>query len=296
MKLCRYHWEMGNRRCLAHGYEKMSGREPRVAEFTIRNADNMDHGSRQVGVGVFVEDHSGFWMRMNLFRWWKMKHAMKASMDALKKMGPAAKGLLNRLNGVKDPAAMHGLISSSLDEVIARRKEVGARLDETHNTVVHRKALFLRAVGAGKQILEMELRTLLNNYQTLQRRLAGLLESERILNLAMMRLEEDHDNRMTGLDESLLDDITDRIAESAGARLEIRDAAEALEQAGEIIIPTDQPNIDDLLAGFVEEIPIANDGGCLTTGKEALGQQTDVKMKRRDVAIEREQQLAPDKE
>jgi hypothetical protein len=278
---CRYHWVNSNRRCREHGYtrvqrvegrgqgegrgERVEGRgqeEDRGERGGARSergedAENGDEG--QAGLDSFSEKGQNNRKERNLKRWWHMKKSMKASMDVLKGLGAGGKALLAKLSGVKDPVEMHRNIQASLVEVTQRREDVATRLDAAHNDIVRKKKLRDTAVGARRQTLDAELKTLLSNYQALQRRMTGLLETERIMNLAILRLEEDQDNRIPGITENTLDDITDFIEESSDTIEDLRDAANDLEKAGARSPVRDGIDLDDALAGFDEEIPVMDE-------------------------------------
>lgn len=259
---CRYHWEKSNHRCREHGYERDErsggrgqgggGRDEREE---LRGSEEENRQEEKAGLDSGERKGQGVVHKLNPIRWWNMKKSMNASLNLLKKIGPGYQTLLAKLRNEKDPVAMHTEISASLADVVTRREDVATRLDAAHNEIVRKKKLRDSAVGARRQTLEAELKTLLSNYQALQRRMTGLLETERVMNLAILRLEEDQDNRIPGISEDTLDDITDSIEESSGSLEDLHDAATDLEKAGVRSPMRDSFDLDDALAGFDEEIP-----------------------------------------
>ena len=100
----------------------------------------------------------------------------------------------------------------------------------------------------------MELKGLLSDYKAQERTLGILLENERALGMVRSRLEEVLAYGMAGVNEDMIDDVTDRVDEAADEAEGRFDALRDLERAGKRREREgDSENLWDELDGFGDE-------------------------------------------
>ena len=249
---CALHWHTGNHRCPAHGWK---GAEPSSQPASIPtdedppmapvSPDPSQPAATPVSVNLTIE---------------QKRTAARAALDAIGKLGSGFAGLVRKLAGVQDPQEMINSFSAALDANRARREPLRARYDALYREIAAKKRDWQSAPPARKRILDLELRTLLSEYQGVERQLAAYFQNERTLVAVRTRVEEIVAIEMRKVSERDIDLLTDKLDDAvadaedvAGAVRDLEGAGKRREEAG--------GSLEDALAGFDAPGELPEDGG-----------------------------------
>lgn len=162
----------------------------------------------------------------------RLKLVMRQTVDVLKKLGKGTSGLIFRIRKSESLQDMQETITEYRSANESEREKVGQRLEKLHAGIAGKKQEFAAAAPARKRIIEMELKTLLSQHKAVERTYGVLLENERTLNLVLDRLAELNAYSLGGIDEGLIDKLTDEI-EDKSLEAELKsDSVADLEKAG----------------------------------------------------------------
>ncbi len=220
---CSLHWNRSNRKCREHGYEEVSGVGCRVSgaewarDQVVKEADDVNEQTKDQAKKIDPA---------------KVKAAMAATVELVKKLGVGAVGLLQKLKKDRSPEAMLKTIEGSESANQQRREGVAARVEQLHAQIVEKKKAYTAASPARKHILEHELSSLLAQYKGGERELTALLENERVLAQVKGRMMEVASYGMAGVSEDQIDELIDDVEEAVGDQEGRLDAARDLDKAG----------------------------------------------------------------
>ena len=250
LPFCALHWRRSNHRCREHGYEELERAEPPPISPKPESEDEPMNQDEKTAESPATRKEKAALAAA------RAKRAMKATLQAVHKLGAGASALLKRLKKDRSPEAMIATLDESLAANTERREGVASRVEGVYKEIAAKKKAYASAPAARKRILEAELKARLAEYKAVERELGVLLENERVLSQVKGRLNEMIAYGMAGVTEDLIDDVAidieDRAAD-ADARL---DAARELERAGRRRErESDRESFLDQLAEFDEEVP-----------------------------------------
>ncbi len=190
----------------------------------------------------------------------KLPAAKKASIlkqigEFAVKLGQGAGSLAKRLAGIRDPEEAMRTIEAQIEENRARREPVARRYDELYRLIVAKKKLYQSAPPARKKILEMELKSALAEYQSLERQMAAYLKNETVLTKVKGRMNELVAMNLKGISEAGIDKLTDEVEDAADTADDIDGAIGDLDKAGVRHEREDDGSFSDALAAFGDELP-----------------------------------------
>ena len=178
---------------------------------------------------------------------------VKSVADFAVSLGKTAGTLVDRIRGVRDPEAAIVAFDAQLAANRERREPLSARYEKLYGEIAAKKKVWQVAPPARRKILELELKTLLSEYQGIERQLAIYFENERMLNTVRGRTLELVANGLRKLSEKDVDKLTDQIEDAAADAEDISGAMKDLENAGRRReLESDQASFEDALAGFDE--------------------------------------------
>ena len=248
---CTLHWHTGNRRCPAHGWEGAApspkpsptpAEEPPMAPVP---PDPSQPAAAPVSVNLTIE---------------QKRTAARAALDAIAKLGTGVAGLVKKLAGVQDPQEMIDSFTAALDANRARREPLRARYDTLYREIAAKKRDWQSAPPARKRILDLELRTLLSEYQGIERQLTAYFQNERTLVAVRTRVEEIVAIEMRKVSEKDIDRLTDKLDDAVADAEDVAGAVRDLEGAGKRREDAGG-SLEDALAGFDTSGDLPEDGG-----------------------------------
>ena len=232
---CALHWHNGNRLCKTHGWKttetkKMDERKDAVvepeAEIRERSKTEMTPQAKESVV-------------------------RKVAAFAVT-LGKGAASLVDRMRGVKDPDAAISALDAQLAANRERREPLAARSEKLYGEIAAKKKVYLAAPPARKKILELELKSLISEYQSLERQLAVYFENERVISTVRGRTLELTAMGLRKISEKDIDALADKIDDAAGDAEDVTGALHDLERAGKRRDSEDPDAFADALAGFDE--------------------------------------------
>ena len=171
------------------------------------------------------------------------------------KLGQGAGSLAKRLAGIRDPEEAMRTIDAQLAENRARREPVSKRSEELYRQIVAKKKQYQAAPPARKKSLEMELKSALAEYQSLERQLAAYLKNETILTKVRGRMNELVAMNLKGISEAGIDKLTDQVEDAVDAADDLDGAIRDLDKAGIRREQEDDGSFSEALAAFGDELP-----------------------------------------
>ena len=251
---CALHWHNGNRLCKTHGWKttetkKMDERKDAVvepeAEIRERSKTEMTPQAKESVV-------------------------RKVAAFAVT-LGKGAASLVDRMRGVKDPDAAISALDAQLAANRERREPLAARSEKLYGEIAAKKKVYLAAPPARKKILELELKSLISEYQSLERQLAVYFENERVISTVRGRTLELTAMGLRKISEKDIDALADKIDDAAGDAEDVTGALHDLERAGKRRDSEDPDAFADALAGFDESYSAeAAEPSCEAPGLDAL--------------------------
>lgn len=183
----------------------------------------------------------------------KAQNIVKASIEALKKVGGLAGDLIARLKKDQSPEAMLATLEEGLKANRKRREDAAAQVESLHREIVAKKKAYGTAAPARKKIIETELRSMLAGYKSAENQLTVLLENERVLSTVKGRMMEVISYGLATVTEDQIDDVVERIEEAVEEAEGRVAATRDLEKAGKRREREDDTEqLWDTLAGFDE--------------------------------------------
>lgn len=236
---CALHWRRGNRLCPAHGWSPVA-----PADRGTEAERKMNDGS--VAPQTAQESAAGRTGSPAAKGGW-----FKALMDGAQTLGRASTALVNRLRGMRDPEAAIAELDGQLAATRARREPLSARYEELYSRIAERKKLWQSAAPTRKKMLEMELRTLLAEYRSVEGQLSTLFEHERLIVTVRGRTLELAAQGLALPKVDNVDRLTDDIESAVNETEDLSDAVADLEKAG-VRRERTSVSLDDALAEFGE--------------------------------------------
>ena len=250
---CRFCWGRGNHRCRACGHEE------RAPGPTAAPANPASEAVASTITEANPKPKSWIARIIQRFTMAKSRKRMNAALDAIKRMGSGAAGLLARLNHAQTPEEMAAELDHAIQDNEKRRLGAQETHSQLYDTICRKKADFQAAPAARRNVLQSELKTLLQRYKAAEREITILLENIETLTLVKGKLLEKTAYDLRSIDEDAIDDLAIDLEDRAAEADAILDARNDLERAGARQERAGQE--DDFLAaleGFGE--PLA-DGG-----------------------------------
>lgn len=180
------------------------------------------------------------------------KAVAKAALNGSVALGKSAVAYFKKLCGIRDPKAALAESESQLAAVRDRREPLSARYEELYAKIAAKKKLRDSASTARRKMLDMELRTLLAEYRSIEREVAALYRKEEMVVTVRGRLNE---LVVQGLPMPKVEDV-DRLADDITDALDTdEDLADAVSDLDKIGASRERHpvNLDDELAEFGEE-------------------------------------------
>ena len=232
---CALHWHNGNRLCKTHGWKTMETKK-------------MDERKDAV-----VEPEAEIRERSKTEMTPQAKESVVRKVAAFAvTLGKGAASLVDRMRGVRDPDAAISALDAQLAANRERREPLAARSEKLYGEIAAKKKVYLAAPPARKKILELELKSLISEYQSLERQLAVYFENERVISTVRGRTLELTAMGLRKISEKDIDALTDKIDDAAGDAEDVTGALHDLERAGKRRDSEDPDAFADALAGFDE--------------------------------------------
>ena len=262
---CALHWHTGNGLCPEHGWkENPPVSQERDGEVSEKKEQEEKMAEEQQQVSPTAETELRTRAERELSSE-SRKKITKSLLDFTVSLGKSAGALFDRLRGVRDPEAALVSLDAQLSATRSRREPMSARFEELYNQIAAKKKVWQSAPSARKKILEMELKALLAEYQSLERQLTILFENERIISTVRGRTLE---LIARGLERPRVEDVdrlTDDVENAATETDDLVDAVADLEKAGQRRTrQTDSVDLESALAGFDEMPPQTVEGEPVT--------------------------------
>lgn len=173
-------------------------------------------------------------------------------------LGKGAGALARKLGGIRNTDEALQEIEAQIAENRKRREPVSKRYDELYKFIVAKKKVYQTAPPARKKMLEMELKSAIAEYQSLERQLTAYLNNETILTKVRGRMCELVAMNLKKISESQIDKLTDAIEDAADADENIDGAIGDMDKAG-VRRERDDGSFEDALAAFGDDIPDASE-------------------------------------
>lgn len=250
---CSLHWHNGNRRCREHGWVPGGLLAPLVQtkeetfqkEKTMSDQKTMDQDAAQsADLGKQAEALPAA----------QKQSILKQIGEFAVRIGAGAGTLAKKLAGIRSPEEAMKAINGQLDENRQRREPLTKRYEELYRIIVVKKRDFQSAPPARKRILEMELRSAIAEYQTVERQIAAYLKNETVLVKVRGRMDELVAMSLKAVSEKDIDKLTDRIEDAANESDDIAGAIGDLDKAG-VRQEAESDDLADVLSGFGDELP-----------------------------------------
>ena len=249
---CAMHWHSGNRLCREHGWRDNSKHGP--DGLAARPAQPETVKVPEETVNMNSEEKSMCEKADRSLSAEKKASILKQIGELAVKFGKGAGGLAKKLTGIRSTDEAMREIDAQIEENRSRREPVSKRYDELYKTIVAKKRDYQSAPPAKRKILEMELKSAIAEYQSLERQMAAYLKNETILTKVRGRMCELVAMNLKTVTESQIDKLTDRIEEAADANEDIEGAIGDLDKAG-VRREREDSSFEDALAAFGDEIP-----------------------------------------
>ncbi len=192
------------------------------------------------------------------------KAAAMAALNGTVALGKSAVAYFKKLCGIRDPKAALAEAEAQLAAVRDRREPLSERYEELYFKIASKKKLRDGASAARRKMLDMELRTLLAEYRSLEREVAALYRKEEMIVTVRGRMNE---LVVQGLPMPRVEDVdrlADDIADAMDADEDLADAVSDLDKIG-VGRERHPVNLDEELAEFGES------GGEETVPESPLG-------------------------
>ena len=237
---CALHWHNGNRLCKTHGWK--------TTETKKTETKKMDDGKDAVAQPeAEIRERSKTEMTPQA----KESVVRKVAAFAVT-LGKGATSLVDRMRGVRDPDAAISALDAQLAANRERREPLAARSEKLYGEIAAKKKVYLAAPPARKKILELELKSLISEYQSLERQLAVYFENERVISTVRGRTLELTAMGLRKISEKDIDALADKIDDAAGDAEDVTGALHDLERSGKRRDSEDPDAFADALAGFDE--------------------------------------------
>lgn len=171
------------------------------------------------------------------------------------RLGQGAGQLAKKISGYKSPDEAMAEIDSQIEENRAKRAPLSKRYGELYNQIVLKKKEYQSAPPARRKILELELKSLIAEYQSLERQVAAYLNNETVLTKVKGRMCELVAVSLKSIREADIDRLTDQVDEAVETRENIDGAISDLDKAGARPERDDDGAFEAALAAFGDDLP-----------------------------------------
>ena len=169
-------------------------------------------------------------------------------------LGKGAGTLAKKLSGIRSTDEALREIEAQIADNRARREPVARRYDELYRLIVAKKKMYQTAPAARKKLLEMELKSAIAEYQSLERQMSAYLNNEMILTKVRGRMCELVAMSLKNVSEAQIDKLTDKIEDAADRDENLDGAIGDLDKAG-MRREREDGSFEDALAAFGDELP-----------------------------------------
>ena len=220
---CAFHWHAGNGKCPAHGWRK----DDKTGCKGGIGMSEQEAMSNVPGVEVVPAGAEAAVERPAM-----KKTAAMAALNGTVALGKSAVAYFKKLCGIRDPKAALAEAEAQLAAVRDRREPLSERYEELYFKIASKKKLRDGASAARRKMLDMELRTLLAEYKSLEREVAALYRKEEMIVTVRGRMNE---LVVQGLPMPRVEDVdrlADDIADAMDADEDLADAVSDLDKIG----------------------------------------------------------------
>ena len=239
---CALHWSVGSRRCPAHGWMKNDKAKDDGGEtMPEQEIVSGETGSETVSGSNAAANEAPSMKRV----------VANAALRGSVALGKGAVAYFKKLCGIRDPKAALAETEAQLAAIRGSREPLSARYEALYAKIAAKKKLRDGASPARRKMLDMELRSLLAEYKSIERQVAALYRKEEMVVAVQGRM-----NELVVLDlpmpkvedvDRLADDISDRVDTDE----DLADAVSDLDKVG-VGRERHPVDLDDALAEFAE--------------------------------------------
>lgn len=267
---CSLHWHNGNRRCPEHGWEPcgvLVHEDRPIAKATIfspeagvaqtelastesKESFNSEEEKMENDNGKDLCERAAKELQPE-----KKASIIKSISEFAVKLGQGAGQLAKKISGYKSPEEAMNEIDSQIETNRARREPAVKRYEELYGQIVQKKKAYQVAPAARKRILELELKSMIAEYQSLERQVAAYLNNEMILTKVKGRMCELVAMSLKTVKEDDIDKLIDKVDDAVASDEDIDGAMADLDKAGSRREHDDAGAFEEALAGFGDELP-----------------------------------------
>lgn len=223
---CRYHWDKGHRKCLAHGGSK----EIIVSTEQSQPKESIPMKESNTSPETPKTKSSGFFS--------KIASGVKSIKKAI----------------VKDPEKELKKAEDTLQQYEVNRSKLVAELEQVDRQIIEKKKQYNVAPPFKKSILKSELERLLSLHSNYERRIKAILNNEKALSNYISRVNEMGDIKNIPINEANVDKLTDRLETAVDDSMGIGDALKDLNKVKGVSPDSmDEDDFDNMLDMFGEE-------------------------------------------
>lgn len=224
---CRYHWDKGHRKCLAHGGSK----EIIVSTEQSQPKESIPMKESNTSPETPKTKSSGFFS--------KIASGVKSIKKAI----------------VKDPEEELKKAEDTLQQYEVNRSKLVAELEQVDKQIIEKKKQYNVAPPFKKSILKSELERLLSLHSNYERRIKAILNNEKALSNYISRVNEMGDIKNIPINEANVDKLTDRLETAVDDSMGIGDALKDLNKVKGVSPDSmDEDDFDSMLDMFGEEV------------------------------------------
>ena len=168
------------------------------------------------------------------------------------RLGKGVSSLIDRIRGVQDPAAVMASLDAQLSANREYRIPLQQHYERLYGEIVAKKKAYRSAPPARKKLLELELKSQIAEFRSVERQLTICLENERVVSVVRARMQELAAMGLGKLRGKDIDELTDRLAAAVDEHEDVAEAVCDLDKAGERHDRDDADQFAADLAGFDE--------------------------------------------
>ena len=249
---CALHWHNGNRKCREHGWDP--GEMPVPHDGRYAGKDEISKSKENEKMDGTTEGKTLCAKADRTLPPERKASILKQIGSFAVALGKSAGALAKKLSGIKSTDEALREIEEQIAENRARREPVAKRYDELYKLIVAKKKLYQTAPPARKKILEMELKGLVAEYQSLERQMTAYLNNETILTKVKGRMCELVAMNLKNVSEDQIDKLTEQIEDAADESENLDGAIDELDKAG-VRREHEDTSFEDALSAFGDDIP-----------------------------------------
>lgn len=223
---CRYHWDKGHRKCLAHGGSKeiiVSTEQPQQKESIPMKEFNTSPEVPQT-------KSSGFFS--------KIASGVKSIKKAI----------------VKDPEEELKKAEDTLQQYEVELSKLVAELEQLDKQIIEKKKQYNVAPPFNKSISKSQLEDLLSRHSNYERRIKAILNNKKALSIYISKVKEIRDIKNIPINETKVDKLTDILETTVDDSMDIGAALKGLVKVKGVSPDSmDEDDFDNMLDMFGEE-------------------------------------------